>query len=45
MSSTGIDVINERVRSESAFIPALRAEMGKVIVGQQYLVDRLIVLD
>jgi MoxR-like ATPase len=41
--STGIDVINERVRTESAFIPALKAEMGKVIVGQQYLVDRLIV--
>jgi MoxR-like ATPase len=41
--NTGIGVINERVKQESAFVAALRAEMGKVIVGQTYLVDRLIV--
>jgi MoxR-like ATPase len=41
--STGIGAINERVKEQSAFIPQLKAEMAKVIVGQQYLVDRMIV--
>jgi MoxR-like ATPase len=41
--STGISAINERVKQESAFVAALRAEIGKVIVGQGYLIDRLIV--
>ncbi len=39
----GIDVINQRVREESAFVASLRSEMEKVIVGQKYLVDRLII--
>ncbi len=43
MENTGIDVINEQVRKESVFIRALRSEMEKVIVGQKYLVDRLII--
>ncbi len=43
MKNTGIDVINEQVRNESVFIRALRSEMEKVIVGQKYLVDRLII--
>jgi len=41
--NTGISAINERVKEESAFIATLRAEIGKIIVGQNYLVDRLIV--
>ncbi len=41
--TTEITAINERVREESAFIGALKAEMGRVIVGQTYLIDRLIV--
>jgi MoxR-like ATPase len=41
--TTGVDKINERVREQSAFIPALRTEIGKIIVGQQYMVDRLLV--
>ncbi len=41
--NSGISVINDRVKQESAFVAALRAEIGKVIVGQTYLVDRLIV--
>lgn len=41
--NTGIGIINDRVKDESRFIPALRAEMEKVIVGQKYLVDRLII--
>ena len=36
--NTGISAINERVKEESAFIATLRAEIGKVIVGQNYLV-------
>ena len=41
--STGIAAINERVKAESAFVGALKAEIGKVIVGQQYLIDRMMV--
>jgi MoxR-like ATPase len=41
--SNGLGIINERVRQESAFVPALKAEVGKIIVGQQYLVDRMVV--
>ena len=43
MSSTGITAINEKVREESAFVSALQAEMQKVVVGQRYLLDRLLV--
>jgi MoxR-like ATPase len=39
----GISFINEKVRQESAFVTALRAEVRKVIVGQDYLIDRLLV--
>ena len=39
----GITVINEKVRQESAFVAALRSEIRKVIVGQEYLIDRLLV--
>lgn len=35
--------LNESVKANSAWVSLLRAEMGKVIVGQQYLVDRLLV--
>ena len=41
--ATGVDAINQRVREESTFVPELKAEIGKVIIGQRYLVDRLIV--
>ncbi len=39
-----IDVkqIGERVEKESGLLHQIRAEIGKVLVGQQYLVDRLI---
>jgi len=40
--STGITAINEQVKEHSAFVNALRAEIATVIVGQQYLIDRLI---
>jgi len=38
-----ITAINEKVKKESAFIDVLKTEMGKVIVGQKYLIDRLLV--
>jgi MoxR-like ATPase len=39
----GIEIINQKVREKSTFIPTLKAEIGKVIVGQDYLIDRLII--
>ncbi len=41
--SNSLDAINEKVKNESAFIQALTQEMGKVIVGQSYLIERLLV--
>jgi MoxR-like ATPase len=38
-----IQEINEKVRGESAFIQTLLAEIRKVIVGQRYLLDRLLI--
>ncbi len=40
---TGITAINDRVKKESVFIASLLAEMRKVIVGQDYLLERLLV--
>jgi len=40
---TGITAINEKVKQESAFVNALVSEIRKVIVGQRYLIDRLLV--
>lgn len=41
--NTGITAINEKVQMESAFVAALKMEIKKVIVGQDYLLDRLLV--
>jgi MoxR-like ATPase len=38
-----IAVINDRIKEESAFVDELLSEIGKVIVGQRYMVERLIV--
>jgi len=43
MSYTGVTAINEKVKQESAFVRDLLQEIGKVIVGQRYLIDRLLV--
>jgi len=43
MSDTGITAINEKVKEESVFVAALRGELQKVIIGQRYLLDRLII--
>ena len=39
----GITAINDRVKEESAALYRLREEIGRVIVGQRYLVDRLMI--
>lgn len=38
-----LEVLNTKVREQAAWIESLRAEIAKVIVGQKYLVDRLII--
>jgi len=39
----GIGAINEQVKRESEFVRTLVGEIGKVIVGQKYLIERLLV--
>src|SRR6202044_2813675 len=41
--NTGISAINEAVKDASAFTHPLFTELGKVIVGQHYLTERLVV--
>src|SRR6201990_695840 len=41
--NTGINAINEAAQEGSAFIRPLFNEIGKVIIGQTYLVERLII--
>ena len=38
-----IRVINEMVQAESTFVENLKTEIAKVIVGQDYMVDRLLI--
>jgi MoxR-like ATPase len=40
---TDIRVLNEMIERESAFIDLLKMEMDKVIVGQKYMVERLLI--
>ena len=42
-STVDIRAINDKIERESAFIDVLRAEMNKVIVGQKYMIDRLLI--
>jgi MoxR-like ATPase len=43
--STDFDIsaVNDRIAKESAFIDDLLTEIGKVVVGQRYMVERLLV--
>jgi MoxR-like ATPase len=41
--SVSVDAIRRRVEAQSAFVGRLRLEIGKAIVGQEYMVDRLLV--
>jgi MoxR-like ATPase len=40
---TDIRELNERIQRESAFLESLTSEVGKVIVGQKYMVERLLI--
>src|SRR6267154_922930 len=40
---TGISAINEEVQKASAFVRPLLSEIGKVVIGQTYLVERLVI--
>ena len=40
--STNLSIVNEKVRAASEWTILLRQEISKVIVGQKYLVDRLL---
>lgn len=40
---TDIRELNERIQRESAFINLLMMEVGKVIVGQKYMIERLLI--
>ncbi len=41
MSNT-LDIIQERVNAERGFVDLIRTQMARVVIGQHYLVDRLI---
>ncbi len=41
--SYDIKAINEKIQRESAFVDILQMEIGKVIIGQKYMVERLLV--
>jgi len=43
MTNGGITAINEKVKKEGAFVQGLVMEIEKVIVGQKYLIERLLV--
>ncbi|HAW53063.1 MAG TPA: ATPase, partial [Flavobacteriales bacterium] len=38
-----IKELNEKIQKESSFVDLLSLEMSKVIVGQKYMVERLII--
>ncbi len=40
---TDINELNERIRQESSFVDTLLMEMGKVIVGQKRMVERMMI--
>jgi len=42
LASAEINELNDRIHEESAFIDLLRLETSKVIIGQKYMIDRLL---
>jgi len=43
MTDFDIGAVTERISKESAFIDDLLAEIGRVIVGQKYMIERLLI--
>src|SRR5262250_3298359 len=44
VSTATVDItsLNERITRESAFVDLLNIELGKTIVGQKYMIERLL---
>ena len=42
-SPQSIEAINAKIQHESAFLDQMNAEINKVIVGQQYMIERLMI--
>jgi MoxR-like ATPase len=42
-TSTDIQLLNEKIKKESAFVSLLTQEIGKVIIGQEHMVQRLLI--
>lgn len=43
MHAIDIELLNQQIYIDSAFVERLNQETGKVIVGQQYMIDRLMI--
>ena len=43
MESVNIKEINEKIKQDSAFIDLIMIEVGKSIIGQKYMIERLLV--
>jgi len=43
MTQEEIDALGEKIAAASQWIPAILQEMGKEVIGQQYLVERLLI--
>ncbi len=43
MASVDIQRLNEQIQADSAFLADIRTEVRKVIIGQEYIVERLLV--
>jgi len=41
--SVSVEAIRRNVEAQASFVQRLRKEIGRVVVGQQYMVDRLLV--
>jgi len=42
-TTTDIRALNEKIEKESAFIELINREMDKAIIGQKYMIDRMII--
>ena len=43
MQGYDLTALNERIQSESTFVDEIFEEIGKIIVGQRYMIERLII--
>ncbi|MGH7650010.1 MAG: AAA family ATPase, partial [Gemmatimonadaceae bacterium] len=42
-TTTDLEALNARVRSESSFVERMRVELAQVVIGQRAMIDRLLV--